>query len=251
MDLVLDLDLDFFVSPIAHWPDNGRLPERDFRHATADEIGRFLERCCHLDRYAPIRGRQFVNHQDSFKTWRQWIVDGKLTIPFEVVHVDAHADLGLGSGGWVYLVSELLSRRAADRRGPKLGKSALNSGNYLLFAIANRWISRLTYVYPSARGENPANGAPDDLWAELFRHRDPTSGKVELKRYSTEDAKKVLGGANVQALSVEPSVPFSFVRAAGFTMMGFTHMVVAQSPRFTPKSADQLLPVIQEYFEAG
>jgi hypothetical protein len=249
MDVVLDLDLDFFVSPVASYPDGGgRLTESDFKSATVGETSRFLENSCHLSESALIPGRQVVEHEDSFRTWRQWIADDRLRAPFEVVHVDAHADLGMGCPGWTYLASELLALKVTERSNPHHGEDALNSCNYLLFAIANGWVGRLTYVYPKARGENPANGSPDDLWGEIFRDQDPTSGKIELKRYSRKDAKNVLGGTRANAIAAEPAVPFTFVRAAGFAMTGVTHMVVAQSPRFTTEAADQLLPVIRKYF---
>jgi len=49
------------------------------------------------------------DHDEAFFTWRPWLEDGSLVAPFAVVHVDAHADMGLGDAGYVSLMSELLA----------------------------------------------------------------------------------------------------------------------------------------------
>jgi UPF0489 domain len=246
MHVVLDLDLDFFVSPVAQYREGkGRL-SKSYSSASIDGARRFLECCCHLNTSAPIPGRQFACHKDSFKTWRQWICDGILKPPFGVAHVDAHADLGMA--GWIYLVSDTLARPVRERSNPRFGKACLNSSNYLLFAVANRWIRQLTYVYPEARGKT-SSGMPNDLFDKVFRNEDVTCGEIELKCYSRRAASGL--SPNEPEISVEPVVPFSCVQAAEFTTIGFTHMVVAQSRPYTPKSADQLLPVIREYFKAA
>jgi len=245
MHCILDLDLDFFVSPAAQNREGrGRLPEHSYSTASPDDARRFLECSCHLSASARVPGRSFPCHKDSFKVWRSWIANGILEAPFEVAHVDAHSDLGCG--GWVYLVSDLLARPVHKRANPKLGKSYLNSANYLLFAIANHWVSRLTYIYPAARGES-ARGVPNDLPDYVFQNQDPHSGRIELRHYSPEDVRS---GATMQPLNVEDPVPFSYIPSAQFTITGITHIVVAQSRSYTPKSADCLLPVIGEYFNA-
>jgi len=245
MHCVLDLDLDFFVSPAAQNREGrGRLPEHSFSVASPDDARRFLERSCHLSTSARIPGRGFSCHKDSFKVWRRWIADGILEAPFEIAHVDAHSDLGCSS--WIYLLSDLLAKPADKRAQPKFGKSYLNSANYLLYAIANHWVSRLTYIYPAARGESPS-GVPDDLPDYVFHNEDPHSGRIQLRCYSTKDLRS---GIMTQPLRVEDPVSFSYMRSAQFTTKGITHIVVAQSRSYTPRSADRLLPVIAEYFNA-
>ena len=63
-------------------------------------------------------------------------MDGLLTPPFHVTHVDAHADLGLGDAGYVYLLTELLLEDPRDRWWPRTGTTGLNDANHLAFAIA-------------------------------------------------------------------------------------------------------------------
>ena len=81
---------------------------------------------------------------------------GILQPPFHVTHVDAHADLGLGDSGYVYLMTSLLFAPPESRLhpAPPTGKTGLTEGNFLLFAIACRWINDLEYVYGEGGGED-------------------------------------------------------------------------------------------------
>jgi|HubBroStandDraft_1064217.scaffolds.fasta_scaffold102749_1 hypothetical protein len=252
MQTILDLDLDFFVWPIEYWPEGGgRLPEGECTHSRPDEVREFLETSCSLKRGKTIPGHEMVEHEDAFSTWRRWLHAGILTAPFDVIHVDAHADLGLGDGGWVYLLSELLALPLTERSEPRVGPRALNSGNYLAFAIANRWIASLTYVFPHRKP--PAQGheaRPTDLMPLLFRDRNARTGLIELGRYSPDTVLRIAERtSNPPApISVEPVVPFNYVPSYQFRFEGFTHMVVAQSPQYTPASADELLPIFRDYF---
>lgn len=160
MDYVLDLDLDFFVRPIAYWPEPGRRSDAEYRHATSDEVRVFLEQKCHLNRGSKIPGQEVIEHEDAFWTWQRWLDEKRLSEPFCVIHVDAHADLGLGDGCWEYLLTELLAFPVEQRRSPRVGHGGLNSGNFLAFAIANRWISDLRYVFPNRA---PSAAAKDNI----------------------------------------------------------------------------------------
>jgi hypothetical protein len=276
MQTVLDLDLDFFVWPITHWAEgDGRLSEAECTHSSPHEAREFMEMRCTLKRGKKIPGHEMVEHRDAFSTWRRWVRTGVLSVPFEVIHVDAHADLGLGDSGWVYLLSEVLALPVAQRSEPQRGPRGLNSGNYLAFAIANRWIAKLTYVFPyqKPKKQEPltlrvflgdtfshtvSSGAaseedeprPTDLLHLLFRDRDAGTGLVELGRYSPETVHQICDGTlrPPEPIHVEPVVPFAYTPADRFRFEGFTHMTVAQSPQYTPASADELLPIFREYF---
>jgi hypothetical protein len=253
MQYVLDLDRDFFVWPIAHWADEKRRSRRDYHASSVDDVRRFLEDRCHLNHDEKILGREVVEHADAFTIWQRWLSEGKLDAPFEVVHVDAHADLGMGDAGYLYLLSEFLALPLEQRNNPRFASNALNSGNYLTFAIANRWIRKLTYVYPTAPrtdvGEK--SGCPNDLLGIHFRNGDPATGVLELKHYNRKDAVLAVMGRNIPPIQVEPAVPFECVAAGGFAFTGFTHMILAQSPQFTPATADLLLLHIRGYFSSS
>jgi hypothetical protein len=154
VDTVLDVDLDFFVwPPFRREPTHERLPESECQSLmTPEEVCRFLEGRCHLSVQTRIPGQEFDEHQEAFHTWRRWLLEGKLSAPFSVIHVDAHADLGSAFRPTSrYVETELLALPVADRYAPRFGPDGLDSGSYLLGAIAARWVCRLAYVYPTKR----------------------------------------------------------------------------------------------------
>jgi len=137
MHYILDLDLDFFVWPIEHdcQEDAERLPDDEFRPCSVEQVRHFLEHQCHLSKENLLPGRAVVHHVEAYSTWREWIDKGVLHAPFTVIHVDAHSDLGsggLGNTSPKFIETELMALPIADRRYPRLGPNALNSGNYLL-----------------------------------------------------------------------------------------------------------------------
>lgn len=268
MHTILDLDLDVFSWPAVHWPQtNDRPNDDDHVCASAKDVRYFLEQQCSLSRGNRIPGQEFTDHDDAFYTWRHWIERGSLNPPFSIVHVDAHADMGKGDAGWVYLLSDLLALPIKQRREPRRGDDALNAGNYLMFAIANRWVDRLTYVFPvrdpwkanwssgfseGVREALSSDGEPGDLMVMHFRREDWRTGLLELKHCTRETLNSYLWRCRLEPfIHLEPPVPFAFTPVRDFGFTGFTHMVLAQSPRYSPPAADNLLPIIREYFVAG
>jgi hypothetical protein len=245
---VLDLDLDFFVTPTHHWTDHpDRLSDSDYTCASPSQVEHFLEHQCGLSKARKLPGRFCVQHDEAFHTWRQWIETGVITAPFDVFHVDAHADMGLGDPSWTYLLSEVLALPVSERSSPKPGWEGLNAGSYLPFAIANRWIRTLTYVYPS--DTHIHQGYPNDLHTIFFRNED-VSGPIELLHYSRAQLDRILM-ASVdlpEPLSREPAIPNAYKAAESFVTEGVTHVILAQSPGYTPKTADRLIPIISDYF---
>jgi hypothetical protein len=96
---ILDLDLDFFVHGAEHFRSSRdtRLDAEDYPPWSMAEALRFLEESCGLKSKLP--GIVVEHHAELFARWREGIEAGWLTQPFEVVHVDGHADLGLGDSG--------------------------------------------------------------------------------------------------------------------------------------------------------
>jgi hypothetical protein len=275
MHTILDLDLDFFVwPPFRDCPEEARLPASEWKHLASEvEVRLFLDKQCHLSKQAQVLGCEREQHQDAFSVWRQWIDDERIIAPFNVVHVDAHSDLGSGwsNRSCTFIETEVLAMPAEERRHLPFGKDHLNSGNYLLGAIANRWISQLTYVYPTDRieaaqiqpGSLPrfedglrdlgrllsANREPpvNDLPAWIFRNNDWKTELIELKHCRSGSHR----GFCELPVHTEPPVPFKCVVAEEFNSDSFTHVFVAHSPEYTPVEADRLLPIIREYFYRG
>lgn len=271
---ILDLDLDFFVWPVVHSPEGDDRPSaRDFTVWRPDKIRKFLETRCALKADRKIPGHEMSEHHDAFFTWRRWLREGILSAPFDILHVDAHADLWT-PGGWRYLVTELLALSVDARSDPRIGTDGINEGNYLSFAIANRWVRSLTYVFPHRKPRKHRNQAllrllvgetfeetvarvddgsesqpqPRDIMAPVLRNNDRRSGMIELRCYSLEVFKKLGMLKQPEPKHVEPVVPFKCVPEPQFKFGGFTHMTIAQSPRYAPASADRLLTIFRDYF---
>ncbi|MGD0775158.1 MAG: UPF0489 family protein [Candidatus Solibacter sp.] len=274
MHTILDLDLDFFVwPPFRDRPEEARLPRSEWEQLASErEVRSFLEERCHLSTRAPVQGCEAEQHQEAFNVWRQWIENESIVAPFNVVHADAHSDLGAGwpNRSCTFIETELLAMPIEERRCPAFGPDHLDSGNYLLGVIANRWISQLTYVYPADRMET-APGQPgslprfedamrelarlqrtdqeppvSDLPAWIFRNNDWTTRHIELKHY--HPARHRRSCADDQPVHTEPPVPFNCVEDRKFSLPGITHVFLADSPKYTPVEANELLPVIREYF---
>ena len=267
MHTILDLDLDFFGFPALHHQEyeQSRPAESEFKHLADEiEVRRFLEQNCHLSKSKRILGRQLVEHVEAFLTWKEWIHQGKLMTPFAVVHVDAHSDLGAGIGLTChYIETELLAFSPQKRSSPRFdANDGITSANYLAAVIANRWISRLTYVYPvdplpetsentelirmrrllTQFNEDPEPDLPRDLPPWCFQGDDRTH--IQLAHRRAKDFLK----PECPPVHLEPPVPFECRKSTEFEFSGFTHMVLAQSPKYIPESSDPLMSVIREYF---
>ena len=241
---VLDLDLDFFVHDVAHWRDSTdeRLNADAFRPWAVNDALYFLQGRCALDRRLP--GIVVDHHADVFRSWRDAIEARALVPPFDVTHVDAHADLGLGDTGYIYLLTEFLF--ASPDARPRLAglDDELTDGNWLSFAVACGWVSRLTYVY-NTDGERPA-----DLMVPVLKgwNRDATSIQLAALNKSELD-RAFLSADPPDAVFVEDAVPFAYVPWKSFEARGpFDLICLTRSPGFTPLEADEIFDVIRERF---
>lgn len=67
------------------------------------------------------------------------------------MHIDSHADLGLGYSSWMHILNKVLSYPVDERVNHNqyvdcFGKTCIDGiGDYLLFAVAYRWISKIVY----------------------------------------------------------------------------------------------------------
>ena len=111
----------------------------------------------------------------------------------------------------------------AYREGKKLDEA-----NYLLFALAFRWISRLAYV------RNPKSH--QDIPARLLDE----AGNIHLR----SDISALMEGINGR----EPVIPFEvFDDYRQFRETGYDFVTMAQSPRYAPASADRIMALLEPY----
>ena len=143
---VLDIDLDFFLNRRldGRSDDPNKRPDDDdlVAWSTAD-VTAFLESTLNIGK-SP--GAIVQSHDEVFYHWKHLIDRRELMVPFRVVHVDAHSDLGMGFPSWAYLHSEFLSMAISDRPNAKKGDWGINFGSFFAFAFGCRWISQADFV---------------------------------------------------------------------------------------------------------
>ncbi len=233
---VLDLDMDFFLSDVCELAAKGARPSlREARPWAEADVRAFLEEHCGLSRENRIPGRVFETHDGALWLWKEWLEAGKLRAPFHVTHVDAHSDLGVGKPGPAYVLETVLALPpearfdlARYRREEKLDEA-----NYLLFALALRYVSTLENVRnPQSRPDFPARLALDGSQPPTAIRLSSTLSRL-LPQYDF----------------AEPTIPYaayddfrSFRAAAPYALAS-----LAISPRYAPREADFIADVFREY----
>ena len=227
---VLDLDMDFFLTDACPLARLGERPdERCAQPYPDDEVVRFLEQQCGLSREHPLPGAIFDTHDKALDFWQARLADGSLRAPFDVTHVDTHSDLAFGPPGTDFVLKAVLTRAPEKRPTLTAYRSGvkLDEANYLLFALAFRWVSRLTYVRnPKSRQDVPPRLLED--------------GHIRLR----SDIAALMEGVNGR----EPSIPFEAIDDyRSFRETGFDFVTLAQSPRYAPASADRIMALVRPY----
>jgi hypothetical protein len=158
------------------------------------------------------------------------IESGSLSVPFEVIHIDAHPDLWVGGG--LYLTSGFLYIDSKHGRAI-LKRKHVHSGNYMTFAIACGWVASLVWVplRKNLKGLSKWDG-------------DARSALIQLNKRKDE-------GSPIRDLSIverESGVPFKILPWHKFIINEtFDYIALSRSPNFTPPESDELIPVIEEY----
>ncbi len=233
---VLDIDLDFFLADCCPLAEAGKRPCLEGHEPWPEEkVIFFLENQCGLSLNEPIPGAVFETHDMALAYWQERMAEGTLTAPFHVTHVDAHSDLGIGKPGPGFVLNGVLPRLLDKRADIQsyYDRSQLDEANYLLFALAFRWISSLDNV------RNPKS-RPDIPREILLPGREDA---IQL----TSFAARLSEGAN----GAEPVIPFNVYDdyTAFKAAEPYDFATLAISPRYAPKEADELLPIIGRYIK--
>lgn len=260
---VLDVDMDYFMTEVAHtwFSSTERLDEEDYGPSvwSAEKVREFFEKNLGLSKQHKIPGRVVCGHNEALFFWEELLESGKLSDPFEVVHVDSHADLGLGCPSGSFLQSRFLAFPIETRRKIRSYEfndhiEGISIGDYLLWAIAYGMVSSITYC------ANPNGEKNDYLWDTLKDFQEESvwekpvrnfiqlkfNPKMELPEYDASDvykAKYLVGAQKdpVVELLIIPTI--EDVRFCG----DYDYAVLAQSPNYTPESADFIMEIFREY----
>ena len=230
---VLDLDMDFFLSGPCPLAALGERPDEACASVWSEaEVVGFLEEQCGLSSEHPVPGAIFDTHDKALEYWAARLEEGNLTAPFEVVHVDTHSDLAFGPPGTNFVLNVVLSRHPSIRADIEAYKKAveLDEANYLLFALAFRWVSRLSYV------RNPKSH--QDIPKQLLN----LNGDIHLRSFISQ----MMEGKNGK----EPVIPFDvYDDYTQFNTKGYDFVTMAQSPRYAPASADKIMKIMERYIQ--
>lgn len=129
-------------------------------------------------------------------------------------------------------------------------------GDYLLYAIAFRWISKLTYC------ANPNGEKNDYLWEilkdfdEKFIWNKPVQNIIQLvcnpeMQFPHYDATNQQKQEYLRKSTKEPEVPFLIIPdIKSIKYEGdFDLAIMAQSPNYTPENADFIMDIFREYIQ--
>lgn len=223
---VLDLDLDFFLNNTCELAEPGKRPAlSEAQPWPARQMRVFLEEQCGLSKTRPIPGAIFETHDRALDFWQ-----AHASTPFHVTHVDAHSDLGIGKPGPAFVLESVITRPPRDRSAfsdyRELKK--LDEANYLLFALAFRWVSSLDNVRnPASRPDMPVQ----------FCHE----GYIHLR--SSVGALIPSLDHNEPRISFRVFDDYKTFRAES----PYDLATLAISPRYSPAEADALADIFREY----
>ncbi len=251
---VLDIDLDFFVDPRPNRQANtGRLSAKEYHPWSTQSVEEYLTQRCNLRKGCLLPGAIVTYHHELFDRWKLLIASGELEKPFQLTHLDSHADMGmsLSDNSCGYIMGEHLHYELSDRQNPKRsGNEGLLEGNFVSFSLACRWISSIVYVHHPQLSEQ--NCGLHDIPNCMFRENKPRCGVLQLKQLPREYRNSGRRSMEFTPLSLEPEVPIRIVEREVFqTDDSYSFIFVAQSPRFTPETADPILEVIRQFIHPG
>ncbi len=252
---ILDIDLDFFLDDVKFRnkrKPRRRLNKKKFRPWARGEVEEFLESQCGLDKSNSIKGMNFTDHDEVFDYLRSMQLNtDNYILKFDIDHVDAHADLGFGDSSYDYIQTNLLHKPILDRFRPKIkGIKGLSEGNFLTFAIACQWLSKLRYVSLKSK--------PTDIPKLIFKNFaiNGSNDFIQLKRLSEFDVIELLNGLEDTVLNrlvdddIDPAIPFEVVHFLDFQdRVEYDYIFLTQSPGYTPRTSDDLIPIINEYMK--
>lgn len=248
---VLDLDLDYFLDVPVHnvdYASDERVENKECIESVWSEerVRAFLEKNLGLSKKHKVEGRLLKGHDEALYFWEYLLEAKKLIAPFSVIHVDSHADLSFGDITKSFILNELICWDL-EYRIPRYCENCefdghfynIGIGNYLLYALAFRWISDLTYC---ANPNCDAGDIPDEILTKKVPGYLSKPYCLHIKLHPTDECY-------ISEMPQEPPIPLRIVPRIEQVNNNqpFDFISIAQSPNYTPKNADHLLDIVKEY----
>lgn len=236
---ILNLDLDFFVNPILyHRSDDARPEDEGLEVEREEDVRQFLENQCLLRVGGNTPGIVVTEHGEVMDHWRVWMERGDLRCPFSVTHVDAHHDLGSGFGDAIAIVevcNRVITLPVEERQARAW--EHLNSGSYLSYALAYRWLETVTFVM------HPEN---DNVIPDPILTSDRTA--IQLSPIELREPMDGFRSASQLEATDEPRIEYEVIaRRKYVSPHTFDAVFVSRSPGFVPLHGDHLVEIVQKY----
>jgi len=244
---MLSLDLDFFQCQVPFDPEtneDGR-PVRDLDVWTELEVEDFLETRCRLDKARPIKCC-FAEKHDAMAAFIYRLREaGEFTVPFELVHIDAHSDMGGFGVKWIPILEDINPRRVI---GPPEEYDHLDEGNVLFYLLSSGWIRKLTWVkLPDVHEHDRIRQLPPRCFRDRVEHEPGIP--IELPIVAKGEIAQC-GLRNWEPRQYAPPIPFSVYQPTEFMLDSPPDIAFfCRSPQFSVPKADRLIHVIRQYFD--
>jgi hypothetical protein len=219
------------------WPED-RLDASKHKRVSLRIARQFLVTRCKLSKRQKTPAVFMRNHDQAYEVIAKLADSG----PIELVHVDAHSDLGEAISfykpKWKWVLTDWIRQPAPRPIPPR----RIDAGNWLGYAAANRLLSNILFV-PTEK--------PPDLYRYFFRSEPYGNHMLEffdLTHVFPKWGFDETWPAIVEGLKPSESVPFRVEKPEEFSMVQRPDFVlVCQSPGFTPKSVDRILDMTRDY----
>jgi hypothetical protein len=231
---ILDVDLDFFLDEVAYFGQE-RSEIDAFNPWDKEVVQNWLERYCGLSKDIKIPGSTVNRHNEVYTIWKSLIASKRLEVPFEVVHVDAHSDLGSSGCSFEYITTVLLQKPYDERLTSADDSGFINEGNYLAFAVACRLLKKLTWIMHIKSDK-------DDFHPNYWTDCNPESNSLSLPWRQKNSL------IEMNDYKCDPPVSFQIYDYVDFVNKNsWDFMFLSKSPNYCPMSAFTLLQIIEEY----
>jgi len=205
---ILDLDLDFFMRGRVRWVEEERPSLSEVQPWTDTEVVEYIKNNLGIDYQIPLH--VVDTHDEALHIWKD------LDKPFEVVHVDAHSDLGMDDS-YKHIMTDFWRTQEVKN---------LTEGNYLIYAIAMGWVKKLVYV-----------GHTCDV-PVMYKGRNSLQIHRCKKGNLSKHWKKL-----TEAIKVE--IPFKYVSYSKYiNTQRFDCVILSRSERYVPVEADRLVGLL-------
>lgn len=235
----LDIDMDYFQTKVYFGKEDSPIHRKDSACEVWDQerFRKFLESHLGLDKQKKVKGRIVNYHKEVYDFAEYLIARGALSIPFDIMHIDAHLDMdATPSCERVRFLNSITSEQKQLFQEGKLfsnsqNRKFINSGSYLLAMALSQWTNNIIYEFPAT---SCYDGSSDPGFP-VFVKETGRIGELYIDKFGKIQGEyiKIHATSGMGAAVTHP----------------WDYMAVAISPPYTIKQIKGLVEIIREYME--